>query len=311
MSVAVGFEIQIEEPEMPKRGDRTIRIILKRAVKVDENGADAQKHAGFLNFSERNPGTVRVSTENSKAKVILSRCAVFRPATALFRIILFILTTTGFLACSNPQAGPDKTVAGALLGAGWGAGAGAVVGNQVSTPGNGTAVGSGFGAAAGLLMGMGYDLEEGVQLEQNRQLAALKVQAAANHNSLLKIQNKLDSSLCSDPIGGVYTVFFDEDQTNLRLGAYSGLEAAAEALKKNPKFSRILVAGHTDDTGRPDYNDKLAQARADSVAAYLAGRGIALDQIKIESFSAKKPVATNRTAAGRQLNRRAEISLVE
>jgi outer membrane protein OmpA-like peptidoglycan-associated protein len=160
-------------------------------------------------------------------------------------------------------------------------------------------------------MGMGYDLEEGVQLEQNRQLAALKVQAAANHNSLLKIQNKLDSSLCSDPIGGVYTVFFDEDQTNLRLGAYSGLEAAAEALKKNPKFSRILVAGHTDDTGRPDYNDKLAQARADSVAAYLAGRGIALDQIKIESFSAKKPVATNRTAAGRQLNRRAEISLVE
>ena len=63
-------------------------MILKRAVKEDENGADAQKHAGFLNFSERNPGTVRVSTENSKAKVILSRCAVFRPATALFRIVI-------------------------------------------------------------------------------------------------------------------------------------------------------------------------------------------------------------------------------
>ena len=52
------------------------------------------------------------------------------------------------LACSNPQPGPDKTIAGALLGAGWGAGAGAVVGNQVSTPGKGTAVGAGFGAAA-------------------------------------------------------------------------------------------------------------------------------------------------------------------
>ena len=106
-------------------------------------------------------------------------------------------------------------------------------------------------------------------------------------------------------------MYFDEDQTNLRLGAYSGLEAAAEALKKTPKFSRIMVAGHTDDTGRSDYNDKLAQARADSVAAYLAGRGVALDQIKIESFSAKKPIATNRTAAGRQMNRRAEVSLIE
>jgi outer membrane protein OmpA-like peptidoglycan-associated protein len=227
------------------------------------------------------------------------------------RIILSTVAITAFLGCANPQSGPDKTIAGALLGAGWGAGAGAVVGNQVSTPGNGVAVGSGFGAAAGMLMGMGYDMDEGVQLEQNRQLAALKIQAAANHNSLLKLQNKLDSSLCANPLGGVYTVFFDEDQTSLRLGAYSGLEAAAEALKKTPKFSRILVAGHTDDTGRPEYNDKLAQARADSVAAYLAGRGLALDQIKIESYSAKKPVATNKTAAGRQLNRRTEISLIE
>ena len=214
------------------------------------------------------------------------------------------------VACSNPQAGPDKSIAGALLGAGWGAGAGAVVGNQVSTPGRGVAVGSGFGAAAGLLMGMGYDLEEGVQLEQNRQIAALQIQNAANFNAISKVQSKLDRSLCADPIGGVYTVYFDEDQTNPRLGAIANLEAVAEALKASPRDKQLLVAGHTDDTGRPDYNDKLAQARAQSVAAYLAGRGIALDRIQIQSFSASKPVATNRTSAGRQLNRRTEVSIV-
>jgi len=233
-----------------------------------------------------------------------------RQQTTLFKAFLFAVSSA-FLACSNPQAGPDKTVAGALLGAGWGAGAGAVVGNQVSSPGKGTAVGSGFGAAAGLLMGLGYDLEEGVQLEQNRQLASLQVQAATNHNSLLKLQSRLDSSLCSNPVGGVYTVFFDEDQTNLRLGAFTGLEAVTEALKKSPRYSRVLVTGHTDDTGRPDYNDRLADGRAKSVAAYLAARGLALDQIKIESYSAKRPVATNRTAAGRQLNRRVEVSLID
>ena len=222
-----------------------------------------------------------------------------------------VVLLCSFAACSNPQAGPDKSIAGALLGAGWGAGAGAVVGNQVSTPGKGVAVGSGFGAAAGILMGMGYDLEEGVQLEQNRQLAALRVQAVANHNALTKLQNKLDSSLCADPIGGVHTVFFDEDQTNLRLGAVSNLEAVAEALKASPRYKRVLVTGHTDDTGRPDYNEKLAQARANSVSAYLAARGISTDQIKIESYSASRPVATNRTAAGRQLNRRAEVSLID
>lgn len=225
--------------------------------------------------------------------------------------VFLAVSIFSFLACSNPQPGPDKTVAGALLGAGWGAGAGAVVGNQVSTPGKGTAVGVGFGALAGLLMGMGYDLEEGVQLEQNRQLASLQIQAASNHNALLKLQGKLDSSLCTDPLGGVYTVFFDEDQTNLRLGAFSSLEAVAEALKKSPRFSRVRVSGHTDDTGRLDYNDRLAAGRADSVAAYLAHRGISLDQIKIESYSAKRPIATNRTAAGRQLNRRVEVSLID
>jgi outer membrane protein OmpA-like peptidoglycan-associated protein len=214
------------------------------------------------------------------------------------------------IACSNPQAGPDKTIAGALLGAGWGAGAGAVVGNQVSTPGKGVAVGSGFGAAAGLLMGLGFDLEEGVQLEQNRQIAELRVQNAANYNAISKVQSKLDLSLCADPIGGVYTVYFDEDQTNPRLGAISNLETVAEALKASPRDRKLLVAGHTDDTGRPDYNDKLALARAQSVAAYLAGRGISTDRIQIQSFSASKPVATNRTAAGRQLNRRTEVSLI-
>lgn len=224
---------------------------------------------------------------------------------------LLTLVSISLLACANPQSGPDKTIAGALLGAGWGAGAGAVVGNQVSTPGKGTAVGAGFGAAAGILMGMGYDLEEGVQLEQNRQLASLKIQAAANHNNLLKLQRKLDSSLCADPLNGVYTVFFDEDQTNLRLGALSSLEKVAEALKASPVFKRIVVSGHTDDTGRKEYNEKLATARADSVAAYLAARGISLDQIQKESHAANRPIATNRTAAGRQLNRRVEISLTE
>lgn len=214
---------------------------------------------------------------------------------------------SSLIACENPQAGPDKSLGGALLGAGWGAGAGAVIGNQVSTPGNGVAVGSGFGAAAGLLMGMGYDLEESVQLEQRRQLAELQMQNTANTRELMRLQNKLDTSSADNPLGGVYTVFFDEDQTNLRLGAVSSLEKVAEAIKTSSAARSVHVVGHTDDTGRPDYNDKLALARAQSVAAYLAARGISTDQIKVESFSASRPVANNRTAAGRQLNRRTEV----
>ena len=63
-----------------------VKIILKTAVKENENGADTRKHLRILKFLARNPGTVRVSTKNSKAKVISCRCAIFRPATAVFRL---------------------------------------------------------------------------------------------------------------------------------------------------------------------------------------------------------------------------------
>jgi len=67
---------------------KNISFNLKTAVKENENGADTRKHLRILKFLARNPGTVRVSTKNSKAKVISRRCAIFRPATAVFRIIV-------------------------------------------------------------------------------------------------------------------------------------------------------------------------------------------------------------------------------
>ena len=228
----------------------------------------------------------------------------------LFKLTVLGISLTSFIACTTPQPGPDKSIAGAILGAGWGAGAGAVVGNQVSTPGKGVAVGSGFGAVAGLLMGLGYDFEETNHLKQNRRLDNLHIQSLANFRQLEKLQSQLDSSLSADPTGGIYTVFFDEDQTNLRLAAINNLESIVEALKESPNLNRSRVAGHTDDTGQAHYNEQLARARAETVASYLASRGVANDQIVIESFSASRPVATNRTAAGRQLNRRTEISLI-
>ena len=171
----------------------------------------------------------------------------------------------------------------------------------------GVAVGAGFGATAGLLHGMGYDLVEGVQLEQNRQLASLKIQAAANQRELEKLQGHLDNGRGRNPVDGVYQVFFDEDQTNLRSGAVSNLETITEAIKGSSSIRTVYVAGHTDDTGNTKYNETLSQARASTVSAYLAARGIALDQIDVKSFGATKPIATNSTLAGRQLNRRVDV----
>jgi outer membrane protein OmpA-like peptidoglycan-associated protein len=227
--------------------------------------------------------------------------------------IVFALTiafTSHSIVGCSPQAGPDKSVAGTVLGASWGAGLGAVVGNQVNNSGDGVAIGAGFGAVSGMLHGIGYDLQEGNQLQQNRILASLQVQAVANQRHLEKVQANFDNSLGRDPVGGVYQVYFDEDQTNMRMGAVASLETIAESIKATNFVRGVVVSGHTDDTGSMRYNEDLAKARANSVGAYLASRGIPVVQIDIKSFGATKPIATNATAAGRQLNRRVEVSIL-
>ena len=210
--------------------------------------------------------------------------------------------------CNGPTSGPDKSIAGAVLGAGWGAGAGVVVGNQIDNVGPGAAVGAGFGAASGLMSGAQADSIEPQMIRQENELRALHVHNIANSQELARLQAKLDDAIDVEVgLGGIYQVFFDVDQTNLRLGSISNLEAIAESIKSNPHAYIINVAGHTDDSGRPDYNQQVAESRARTVASYLAARGISADQIVVKSYGGTRPIASNTSETGRQLNRRVDI----
>jgi outer membrane protein OmpA-like peptidoglycan-associated protein len=224
-------------------------------------------------------------------------------------LVALLLISSLFLlsSCSNPQPGPDKTVAGAVLGAGWGAGAGAVVGNQIMNEGEGIAVGAGFGLVQGGLEGAGYDLNESALMKQQRELDSLKVANTVNQHRLADIQSNLDMASITSNLGGVYQVFFDVDATNLRAGAISNLEVIADSLLGNPHAVTIHVVGHSDDSGTPKYNARLSEARARNVGAYLAARGVSMDQIKVTHFGSKQPIASNETPVGRQLNRRVDV----
>lgn len=230
------------------------------------------------------------------------------PLRAMYGSLL-VIGAVALAACSVPTPGPDKTAAGTVLGAAWGAGAGAAIGNQINSQGGAIAVGAGFGAVAGMMAGAQQDIEEGTQLDQNRRLAALKVQTFANQMELERIQAHLDIPQGAPKTSAVYQVFFDEDATSMRSGAVANLEAIAESIKTNPYVGSVSVIGHSDDTGNTDYNEKLALARATSVAGYLASRGISLDKIKTSGVGSQKPIANNATPAGRQLNRRVDVQI--
>lgn len=220
------------------------------------------------------------------------------------------LTAAILLSACYPTPGPDKSVTGAILGAGWGAGAGAVIGNQIGDPGPGAAIGAGFGAASGLMTGIGFDIAEGGELEQQRQIDALKVQVASNQRSLAMLQANLDDRARQINSGSAsQQIFFDPDRASLRVGTADQLERLANSIKSNPYVSRVEVHGHSDDSGDTERNMRLSEARARTVVAFLSTQGLSLDAIAIIPHGSRNPLASNENEAGRQLNRRVEVVL--
>jgi outer membrane protein OmpA-like peptidoglycan-associated protein len=157
------------------------------------------------------------------------------------------------------------------------------------------------------LQGAGFDLAEENQIQNEEQLASLKIQNLANVRQLARVQRQLDGAIENPGATSVYQVYFDSDASNLRAGAVANLEVIAESIRKNPAALRVFVIGHADDSGNPEYNQRTAEARARTVAAYLGQRGLSMGQIVVEAHGSTRPIASNASPEGRQLNRRVDI----
>jgi OmpA-OmpF porin, OOP family len=105
-------------------------------------------------------------------------------------------------------------------------------------------------------------------------------------------------------------VFFEFDKFELQKESYPELDRLA-ALLKNSATMKIELSGYTDSTGTNAYNDKLSNNRAQAVADYLLLKtGIDKKRIVVKHFGESKPVATNATVKGRELNRRVEFKIL-
>lgn len=104
-------------------------------------------------------------------------------------------------------------------------------------------------------------------------------------------------------------VHFDFDRFNLRPDAIKILDEAVVKLQANPDI-RVTIEGHTDSIGTSEYNLALGERRATSVRSYLISRGISEARLRTVSFGEDRPIADNRAAQGRALNRRAHLVVV-
>ncbi|MBW8183267.1 OmpA family protein [Shewanella nanhaiensis] len=100
-------------------------------------------------------------------------------------------------------------------------------------------------------------------------------------------------------------IYFDFDSKSLTPESRLILDKVAKRLVQAPEV--IKLVGHTDNSGSEEYNYSLGLLRADNTQAYLNKQGVRDTQLKSESQGETRPIASNETVDGRELNRRVEL----
>lgn len=209
---------------------------------------------------------------------------------------LILMGMIGMFALSGCAAPQTKTGKGSAYGAAGGAVAGAILGQAIGRDTEGTLLGAAAGAAVGAAAGAGVgQMMDRQEAEMRDALAASDAAAVRREGELLAITLKGDVS-------------FDRDSDVIRPGLYNELDRIAQIMIKYPQTS-VLVEGHTDSTGPETYNQQLSERRATSVKDMLAQRGVQADRINTIGYGESRPVVTNATPEGRQMNRRVEIRI--
>ena len=103
---------------------------------------------------------------------------------------------------------------------------------------------------------------------------------------------------------------FHSDSFLLTLEARQQLSNIAEWLKRYPKI-KVRIEGHTDNTGRNNYNHELSVKRAKAVLDFFLDAGISEHRLFYRGYGSTRPIADNSTPEGRHLNRRVELYFYE
>ena len=116
----------------------------------------------------------------------------------------------------------------------------------------------------------------------------------------------------------VYEVVLSEDQGNFKFGktllpdeAKQKIDQMVAQLKQDPKNIYLEIEGHTDNVGSPQINERVGLERAEAVKKYLYEQyQIPLHKMNVISYGKEKPIAPNKTKAGRAQNRRVVIKVL-
>jgi outer membrane protein OmpA-like peptidoglycan-associated protein len=187
---------------------------------------------------------------------------------------------------------PARAQRQAIIGAAVGGAVGLITGDSSVERKKRALVGAGLGALAGA----------GVGAYMDRQEAKLRAELERTGVSVTRNGDNITLNMPGN-------ITFATNSADLNSSFYDVLNSVSMVLAEFDQ-TVIEIAGHTDSTGSEQYNQSLSERRASSVASYLGTRNIRTDRIITVGAGETRPIATNDTDAGRQANRRVELTLV-
>jgi outer membrane protein OmpA-like peptidoglycan-associated protein len=210
--------------------------------------------------------------------------------------VVVVAVSMAFAGCAEmqrPSGRPLESMeTGVLVGAGVGAAIGAMAYSRHRTQGALIgAIGGGLaGAAVGSYMdNQKRDLEK--NLAKEIQSGQARVESLPNHVVRITMTNQ---------------TAFDTNSSQIKPGFDSTMDKLADVVVRYGKTS-LTIVGHTDNVGSDQYNQKLSERRAVSVAQYFESRHVNPMRLATSGKGEGAPVASNNSESGRQANRRVEI----
>ena len=195
------------------------------------------------------------------------------------------------ISTAKPK-GMSKTLKGGLIGGLGGAVAGGVAGRLIggkSGTAKGAIIGAVVGGTAGALIGRKMDKQAA---ELRRDLEGAKVE---------RVGEGIKITFASG-------ILFGTNSASLTPEAAGNMTQMAETLSKYAD-TKVVIEGHTDNSGSDAINQPLSERRAQAVANQLTTNGIDSGRIEAKGYGSTQPVADNTTAAGKAANRRVEVAI--
>ena len=200
-----------------------------------------------------------------------------------------LTSSDALMSCKSVKKNTNKTQRGAVIGAGAGGAAGAILGRKSGNTVLGAILGASVGGAAGAVIGRKMDRQAE---ELKRELPNATVE---------RVGEGIRITFNSD-------ILFDVGKADLKESTKRQLADFAQTLEKYPD-TNLVIEGHADATGSDDLNLRLSNQRAEAVSSYLRSVGVKGNRLTEKGYGESQPVADNTSESGRAKNRRVDIAV--